>query len=779
MTRLPVCVVTPSLHRTGGTERCLTEQVARWRDRFDLRLCTMEIGYDVDLDDVAVLTVPRLPGPHVMRFGWWFVANHLARWCNWRDGTAGEIVVSPGINCLDADAVGVHMLFAVHWERVRQQVVRDLLRPRRFPRTAHRIVYWWLIRVLERRIYRGPATVWAVSGEDARELTRRFERPPRSVRAIPHGVDVGAFSPEGVCDVQELVRANLGVQDSRVVLLLANDAYMKGVDVGVKSLRYLPADVVLAVAGKVDAAQVTDWADAAGVGDRVLVWPHVPYVERYYAAADLLIAPSREDAFNLPVLEALACGLPAVVSARAGVADLLDDGRHALLLHDPEDPGELARVVRRVFDDGGLREHLGQEGRALAESKSWDKNAERTADLIEREATTPRVLVLATDPLEAGGVGRASRTLLRALTELYGDERVGVLPVWGGDGKHDLPGWRLYPGWHGSGRVPVHRQITFALRAVRLARRWRRRLVVIAAHPHLAPVARLAAMVAGCRYAVWAHGYEVWGPVRRRIRAGLRGADTVWAVSEFTATQLREGKLAAADRISVLPHALPSELAAPLVADRPGADGHDSESTAMNSTVLTVARLTRPNAYKGVDTLLKAWPAVCERVPDAHLVVIGDGDDRGRLEVLANRLGVAGSVEFTGQATDGELAAAYGRAEVFALPGRARTGVNAGGEGFGLVFLEAAAAGLPVVAGRAGGAAEAVRDGQTGLLVDPYDPEAIAQAVVGLLEDRDRAAAMGEAGRRWVGEAFSLERFRARIDEEIRELAGLDGGDRL
>lgn len=776
MSRLPVCVVTPSLHRSGGTERCLAEQVERWRHRFDLRLCTMQVDDDVDLDGVALLAVPPLPGPHLLRFVWWFAANHARRWLDRHRAGRQEIVVSPGINCLDADAVGAHIVFAVHWQRVRSRVLRDLLRPSRFPRAAHRIVYWWLLRTLERRVYGGPVTLWAASPHDARVLAAAFGRPPGSVAAVPHGVDSHAFSPAEVGELRETARRDLGVDHGRVILLLANDAYKKGVDRAVASLAQLPDDIMLAVAGDIDASQVTGWADAAGVGDRVAVWPHTAEIERYYAAADLLVAPSREDAFNLPVLEALACGLPVVVSARAGVAALLEEGRHALVLDDPEDPANLARLVRRILDDGGLRVRLGREGRGLAERSSWDANAERAADLIEREATTPRVLVLATDPVEAGGVGRATRTLLGALTQLYGPERVGVLPVWGGGRQHDLPGWWLHPGWSGSGRVPAYRQVAYAIRAVRLARRWRRRLVVVAAHPHLAPVARLAALASGCRYAVWAHGYEVWGPVRRRVRAGLRPADSVWAVSAFTASQLRDRGLAASERIRVLPHALPSELASALAASSQVA-GAGSHGAVASPRVLSVARLTRGNAYKGVDTLLQAWPAVCERVGAAQLVVVGAGDDRPRLEELAEHLGIMGSVEFTGQISDGELAAAYAQAQVFALPGRARTGAAAGGEGFGLVFLEAAASGLPVVAGRAAGAVEAVRDGKTGLLVDPDDPQAVARAVADLLDDPDRAAAMGEAGRRWVADAFSFERFRARIDQEVRGLVGLHPGD--
>src|SRR5207249_10983994 len=114
------------------------------------------------------------------------------------------------------------------------------------------------------------------------------------------------------------------------------------------------------------------------------------------------------------------------------------------------------------------------------------------------------------------------------------------------------------------------------------------------------------------------------------------------------------------------------------------------------------------------------------RVRDAELVIVGDGPDRQRLERTASLLRLDGRVRFAGRVSDEELASLYAGATVFALPGRARLGPHPEGEGFGLVFIEAGAAGLPVVAGRAGGTTEAVVDGETGLLVDPEDPDDIA-----------------------------------------------------
>src|SRR5262245_37662483 len=119
MRRPEIWLITPSIHRQGGTERCLAEQAERWADRFDLRTYSMEVGDDVDLSEVSLRKVPRLPGPQLSRFVWWLVANRTARAFDARRIGRPDAVVSPGINALDADAIGVHMVFAKYWERVR------------------------------------------------------------------------------------------------------------------------------------------------------------------------------------------------------------------------------------------------------------------------------------------------------------------------------------------------------------------------------------------------------------------------------------------------------------------------------------------------------------------------------------------------------------------------------------------------------------------------------------------------------------------------------------
>ena len=165
----------------------------------------------------------------------------------------------------------------------------------------------------------------------------------------------------------------------------------------------------------------------------------------------------------------------------------------------------------------------------------------------------------------------------------------------------------------------------------------------------------------------------------------------------------------------------------------------------VSNRVITVARLAIEDSYKGVDNLIQAWPQVINAVPDAELRIVGDGNGRQALEGLSHGAGVSSSIRFLGRLSDGELLTEYERASVFALPGRTLPH-GTSGEGYGIVFLEAAAAGLPCVAGAAAGAVDAVVDGETGFHVDPYDFRHIAGTIVLLLRDQPLREQMGLAG---------------------------------
>jgi phosphatidylinositol alpha-1,6-mannosyltransferase len=163
----------------------------------------------------------------------------------------------------------------------------------------------------------------------------------------------------------------------------------------------------------------------------------------------------------------------------------------------------------------------------------------------------------------------------------------------------------------------------------------------------------------------------------------------------------------------------------------------------------TVVCLSRLVPRKGQDMLIRALPAIRQRVDGAALVIAGGGPYLDTLRGLAGRFGVSDHVTFTGGVPSADLPGYHAMADVFAMPCRTR-GAGLDVEGLGIVFLEASSTGVPVIAGSSGGAPETVRDNKTGIVVDGRSVQQIADAVSELLADPARAAAMGAAGREWV-----------------------------
>jgi len=258
----------------------------------------------------------------------------------------------------------------------------------------------------------------------------------------------------------------------------------------------------------------------------------------------------------------------------------------------------------------------------------------------------------------------------------------------------------------------------------------------------------LRALRPGLRILTYAHGSEVWFRRPLGSRLGLRAADAILSVSDYTSGQLATLNGVSPDRIQLVPNALP-----PGVADDPPS----ARAGTAGRVLLSVSRLWAEEEGKGIDTVIRALPRILEGVPGAEYWIVGKGDGRPVLEALAREVGVERSVRFLGRLPDEELEACYRSADVFLLPSNQ--------EGFGIVYLEAMQQGVPVIAGNHGGAPEVVLEGVTGFLVDHGDEAAIADRVLRLLGDPSLRARMGEAGRARVREHYTHRRFRQRLLE--------------
>lgn len=182
--------------------------------------------------------------------------------------------------------------------------------------------------------------------------------------------------------------------------------------------------------------------------------------------------------------------------------------------------------------------------------------------------------------------------------------------------------------------------------------------------------------------------------------------------------------------------------------------------------VACVSRLVR---RKGVDQLVRALPQLACEFEGVRLLVVGDGPDRPRLQRLARRVGVVARVVFAGRVPPGAVPAHFAAGDVFAMPCRSRL-AGLENEGLGAVYLQAAAVGRPVIAGRSGGAPEAIEEGRTGLVVDGRSVAAVAAAVGRLLRDPDEARAMGEAGAARVHRDMTWAHMGARLQALLDEV---------
>ena len=274
------------------------------------------------------------------------------------------------------------------------------------------------------------------------------------------------------------------------------------------------------------------------------------------------------------------------------------------------------------------------------------------------------------------------------------------------------------------------------------------------------------------RYAVVVHGAEVTVPgrlpVSRQLLARvLRGATHVIAAGSYPAAEARR---AAGGRVHLditeIPPGVDVDRFGPIESDERRAAARDAFGLPVDGRmVVSVSRLV---PRKGMDVLIDAAARLAPARPDLTVAIAGDGRDRGRLaQRIARR---DAPVKLLGRVADDELPALYGAADAFAMACRSRWG-GLEHEGFGIVFLEAAACGVPQVAGDSGGAAEAVADGETGFVVGrPEDDKAVATALARLLDDEPLRRSMGQAARARAERCFSYDGLAARLDAVLSRL---------
>jgi len=377
--KIRIAVVSPFLDKQHGTERCVAEQVERLARDYEVHLYSNRVE-DVDLSKIVWHRVPALLGPHALAYLWWLGANHFQRlWDRRFRGLKYDLLYMPGINCLDADVISVHIVFAEFYERVRDELRLGSNPVMIWPRLIHRRIYYALAKMLERRTYtRKDLPLVVVSHKVAADLTRYYGHNSH-LSLLYHGWDRARFGRDRRANLRLQARHELKLQENDFALLLVGtDWKKKGLPCLLEAVGQLPIpELRVLVVGTDTTAPYLTSIQRAGLKDRVQFLPLRRDVEFYYAAADAYVGPSLEDAFAMPPLEAMACGLPVIVSRQAGVSEIITHGADGLVLEDPEDAGVLASMIRDLYADNDLRQRLGENASNTALKYTWDRNAEQ------------------------------------------------------------------------------------------------------------------------------------------------------------------------------------------------------------------------------------------------------------------------------------------------------------------------------------------------------------------------------------------------------------------
>ena len=390
-----IAVISPFLDRSHGTERCLVEQLERLVVSHSVEIHLYAqlvedlrgvVPYERNLGKTNTVgspqagiywhKIPSCPGPHLVQYIFWFLANRSIRW--WHAGFRGlqyDLLFSPGINSTDANFIAVHIVFHEFYDRVRLRLRFRKTPIAGWPVLLHRRIYYRLIMLLEKKIYsRQNVALAAVSGLVAEQLEKYFQR--KDVQVIRNGVDTEILSPAVRLSRRSTVREQLGLSsEDFVLLLIGNDWKKKGLDTLLETLKALDSSrFKLLVVGNDQREPYLAMVQNFGIANRVFFLNPSSDVAQFYAAADAYVGPSVEDAYGLPILEAMACGLPVVASSRAGASEIIEDKVSGLILGDPENPRELAGLLETLLENPALCRQMGENARIAALRQTWDRN---------------------------------------------------------------------------------------------------------------------------------------------------------------------------------------------------------------------------------------------------------------------------------------------------------------------------------------------------------------------------------------------------------------------
>lgn len=378
-----------------------------------------------------------------------------------------------------------------------------------------------------------------------------------------------------------------------------------------------------------------------------------------------------------------------------------------------------------------------------------------------------RILCFATEIFpKFGGIQKYNFLFANALSELYGNENVVLVPS-----SSDYEPERSYykfkvvfsKGVVKSGFLKIFNPLIKAINSLFMLIRYRPSIVFMG-HIDQALIPFVFSRLLLRKVVLLTYGSEVWNKLNIFKLWVLRNTDAVCVISKYTAQKLEE-KGVKGKKIFMVPNAIDFDIFKP---KKKNSNLMKKLNLKDDFVLLTVGRMDKSEQHKGHDIAIEALSFVVNNYKKIRYLIVGNGDDAPRLKEIAIDLGVMDFINFIGNVSESELVDYYNLCDVYLMPNRieVKNGVSIG-EGFGIVFLEANACGKPVIAGNRGGSVEAVIDGYNGLIVDSLSKEDVADKIKLLIENKDLAVKMGENGLEFVKSKYTIEVLKEKIQELI------------
>lgn len=384
---MKICFIAPVVNKRGGTERYLAQLIETFSQDNDITVYSSSVK-DLDTDNFRHVKVPVIRFPGILYFLSFFIMNNLIM-IFFRKRY--DIVHSTGPDSLFADITTFQFCQNARWELLEKKIIKfSKSGLKALLRKWHYYLYTFLVTRIEKFTCKRPRlkAIIAVGSKVKEELINYYSLPPEKISVIYNGYSPDEFNVKDRDTYRSATRSSLSIKDNHSAFLFTGgDWERKGLEIALRAFSKVEGRNRFVVVGHGDTASYQKICDELAISERVNFIPPTREIKKYYHAADIFLFPTLYEPFGMAPLEAMACGLPCIVSRLSGCAELISHMKDGLLIEEPSNIEELSGHMQKLLEDPTLKDDISVAAIAKARSASWDKIMDKTKKVYEQVKT--------------------------------------------------------------------------------------------------------------------------------------------------------------------------------------------------------------------------------------------------------------------------------------------------------------------------------------------------------------------------------------------------------